>query len=102
MIMIEAKQFSLLALADVPDATDATPGSDAENLESSVTEVTVYSDRARLTREAVAEVQAVLLRAAGARARSGAPEGPVRPPRGAPAETAPAPAPAGDRPEPDR
>lgn len=87
--MIEAKQFSLLALAcafaagcattatvsappetpkdagkdgpgpafaDVPDATDAPPGSDAETLESSVTAVTVYSDRARLTREAVAEV----------------------------------------------
>jgi uncharacterized protein (TIGR02231 family) len=41
--------------ADVPDASDAPAGAEAVTLKSEVTAVTVYSDRARVTRRAVAE-----------------------------------------------
>jgi uncharacterized protein (TIGR02231 family) len=42
--------------SDVPDAVDAPPGVEAETLDSKVSEVTVYSDRARVTRTAETEV----------------------------------------------
>jgi uncharacterized protein (TIGR02231 family) len=42
--------------ADVPDASDAPSGTEATALQSEVTKVTVYSDRAQVTRRAVAEV----------------------------------------------
>ena len=42
------------AFADVLDAADAPPGSEATALKSEVTRVTVYSDRAQVTRQAVA------------------------------------------------
>jgi uncharacterized protein (TIGR02231 family) len=41
--------------ADVPDATDAPGDAEATALESEVARVTVYSDRAQVTRRAVAE-----------------------------------------------
>jgi uncharacterized protein (TIGR02231 family) len=44
------------AFADVLDAADAPGGAEAVALKSSVTEVTVYSDRARVTRQAKTEV----------------------------------------------
>tara|TARA_R110002096_G_scaffold16898_13_gene58143 strand:- start:1615 stop:3537 length:1923 start_codon:yes stop_codon:yes gene_type:complete len=44
------------AFADVPDAVDAPIGADAESLNSTVKLVTVFSDRARVTRRALAEV----------------------------------------------
>lgn len=44
------------AFADVPDAVDAPVGVDAESLNSTVKQVTVFSDRARVMRQAVAEV----------------------------------------------
>jgi uncharacterized protein (TIGR02231 family) len=44
------------AFADVPDAVDAPVGVDAESLNSTVKKVTVFSDRARVMRRAVAEV----------------------------------------------
>ena len=43
-------------VADVAVAADVAVGIDAQALDSKVTKVTVYSDRARLTREAVAEL----------------------------------------------
>lgn len=45
-----------VALDDVPDAIDAPAGAPAHALNSTVREVTVYSDRARITREASTEV----------------------------------------------
>ncbi|MCH9684548.1 MAG: mucoidy inhibitor MuiA family protein, partial [Deltaproteobacteria bacterium] len=44
------------ALDDVPDAMDAPAGAPSLALDSTVTAVTVYSDRARVTRQASAEV----------------------------------------------
>lgn len=44
------------ALDDVPDAADAPVGAPVDALRSAVTKVTVYSDRARVTREAQVEV----------------------------------------------
>lgn len=44
------------ALDDVPDAMDAPVGATAEALRSTVTAVTVYSDRAQVTRQATTEV----------------------------------------------
>ncbi|MCP4448036.1 MAG: mucoidy inhibitor MuiA family protein [Myxococcales bacterium] len=44
------------AFADVPGATDAPGDAHAEELISAVRKVTVYSDRARVTRQATAEV----------------------------------------------
>lgn len=44
------------AFADVPDAMDAPVGIPAEALRSTVTAVTVYSDRAQVTRRATADV----------------------------------------------
>jgi uncharacterized protein (TIGR02231 family) len=43
------------AFADVPNATDAPGDAEAGTLQSEVTHVTVYSDRAQVTRRAVAE-----------------------------------------------
>ena len=44
------------AYSDVPDAIDAPHGVEATTLKSEVTEVTVYSDRARVTRQGTAQV----------------------------------------------
>ncbi len=44
------------AFSDVPDATDAPSGTEAQSLVSQVAKVTVYSDRARVTRHANAKV----------------------------------------------
>lgn len=44
------------AFDDVPNATDAPPGTPAKALTSKVTAVTVYSDRAQLTRRATTDV----------------------------------------------
>ncbi len=43
------------SLADVPEAADAPEGADAVTLDSKVAQVTVYSDRARVTRRAIAQ-----------------------------------------------
>jgi uncharacterized protein (TIGR02231 family) len=50
-----AKEGDGPAFADVPDAADAPPGAEATTLASHVTKVTVYSDRAQVTRRAAAE-----------------------------------------------
>ena len=44
------------AFADVEGASDAPPGAEATTLKSEVTKVTVYSDRAQVTRQAAADV----------------------------------------------
>ncbi len=44
------------AFSDVPNAVDAPVGANAESLDSTVKNVTVFSDRARVMRRAVAEV----------------------------------------------
>ena len=46
----------VIALDDVPGAVDAPVGTPANALDSTVTKVTVYSDRAQVTREAAVEV----------------------------------------------
>lgn len=45
-----------VSVSNVPEALDAPAGVDAQALQSKVTKVTVYSDRARVTRQATTEV----------------------------------------------
>ena len=51
-----AERPGVPAFSDVPDASDAPGDAIAQELASTVKKVTVYSDRARVTRQATAEV----------------------------------------------